>query len=134
MEADIRLEQIKSLPQGGEIQNGNTRNHQIITPTRGVGHLNRFQGRLLPYTNTGTFQEIFKISCPGSDIPIQSTTFQSVHGTLGVHCSSKGRGHGGRVVTLLPPTSEAGVRFPAWPQVGKLVVACCWSAVYSTEP
>ena len=42
------------------------------------------------------------------------------------------RGHGGRVVTLSPPTSEAGVRFPAWPQVGKLVVACRWSAVYST--
>ena len=32
-------------------------------------------------------------------------------------------GHGGRVVTLSPPTSEAGVRFPARPQVGKLVVA-----------
>ena len=33
------------------------------------------------------------------------------------------RGHGGRVVTLSPPTSEAGVWFPAWPQVGKLVFA-----------
>ena len=43
-------------------------------------------------------------------------------------------GHGGRVVTLSPPTSEAGVRFPARPQVRKLVVACRWSAVYSTEP
>ena len=43
-------------------------------------------------------------------------------------------GHGGRVVTHSPPTSEAGVRFPALPQVGKLVVACRWSAVYSTEP
>ena len=29
------------------------------------------------------------------------------------------RDHSGRVVTLSPPTSEAGVRFPAWPQVGK---------------
>ena len=45
-----------------------------------------------------------------------------------------GRGHGGRVVTLLPPTSEAGVRFPARPQVGNLVVACRWLAVYRTEP
>ena len=27
------------------------------------------------------------------------------------------------MVTLSPPTSEAGVRSPAWPQVGKLVVA-----------
>ena len=44
------------------------------------------------------------------------------------------RGHGGRVVTLSPPTSEAGVRSPARPQVGKLVVACRWWAVYSTEP
>ena len=43
-------------------------------------------------------------------------------------------GHGGRVVTLSPATSEAGVRFPARSQVGKLVVACRWSAVYSTEP
>ena len=43
-------------------------------------------------------------------------------------------GHSGRVVTLSPPTSEAGVRFPARPQVGKLVVACRWLAVYSTEP
>ena len=44
------------------------------------------------------------------------------------------RGHGGRVITLSPPTSEAGVRSPSWPEVGKLVVACRWSAVYSTEP
>ena len=44
------------------------------------------------------------------------------------------RGHGGRIVTLSPPNSEAGVPFPARPQVGKLVVACHWSAVYSTEP
>ena len=43
-------------------------------------------------------------------------------------------GHGGRVVTLSPPTSEAGVRSPARPQLGKLVLACRWSEVYSTEP
>ena len=48
--------------------------------------------------------------------------------------NSQIRGHGGRVVTLSPPTSEAGVRSPSWPEVGKLVVACRWSAVYSTEP
>ena len=44
------------------------------------------------------------------------------------------RGRGGRVVTLSPPTSEAGVRSPSRPYVGKLVLACRWSAVYSTEP
>ena len=44
------------------------------------------------------------------------------------------RGHSGRVVILLPPTSEARVRFPAQSQVGKLVLACYWLAVYSEEP
>ena len=55
-----------------------------------MSYLNRLQGCLLPYTNTGTVQEISEISCPGSDIPVQSTAFRSVHSTLGVHCSSKG--------------------------------------------
>ena len=58
-------------------------------PSKGVGYLYSFQGCLLPYTNTGTVQEISEISCPGSDIPIQSSAFQSVHSTLGVHCNNK---------------------------------------------
>ena len=37
-------------------------------------------------------------------------------------------------IPLVDSPSEAGVRSPARPQVGKLVVACRWSAVYSTEP
>ena len=36
-------------------------------------------------------------------------------------------GHGGRVLTLSPPTSEVGVWFPVLPQVGKLLVAGRWS-------
>ena len=43
-------------------------------------------------------------------------------------------GHAGRVVSLSPPISEIAVQFPARPQVGKLVVSCRWSTVYSTEP
>ena len=61
-----------------------------IPPTRGVGHLSRFQGRLRPYTNTGTVQEISEMSCSRSNIPIQSTALWSVHSTLGVLSSSKG--------------------------------------------
>ena len=82
--------QPESFPQGREIQDGNTGNHQDFPPTRGVGYLDRFQGRLLPYTNTGTIQEISEISCPWSDLPVQSPTFWSVHSTLGVYCDSKG--------------------------------------------
>ena len=85
MEAYTRSKQTKSFPQGGKIQNGDTGNHQDIPPTGGVGHLDRFQGRLLPYSNTGTVQEISEISCPGSDIPIQNSAFRSIHSTHGVH-------------------------------------------------
>ena len=55
-----------------------------------MGHLNRLQGCLLPYTNTGTVQEISEIPCRGSDVPIQGTALWSVHSTLGVHCGSQG--------------------------------------------
>ena len=41
--------------------------------------------------------------------------------------------HGGRLETLSPPISEAWVQFTALPQVGKMVVACHWLAVYSIE-
>ena len=42
-------------------------------------------------------------------------------------------GHGGPVVTHLPPTSKVGSSNPG-PFGGKSVVAYQWSAVYITEP
>ena len=70
-------------------KNGDTGNHKNLPPTRGVGYLYSFQGCLLPYTRTGTVQEISEISCPGSDIPIKSSAFRSVRSTFGVHCNNK---------------------------------------------
>ena len=67
--------------------------HQDLTPARGVGYLNRFQGCLLQHNNTGTIQEISEISHPESDIPVQGTAI--VHSTHGVHCGSKGGETGG---------------------------------------
>ena len=89
VETHTRFEQIESFPQDKKIQNGDTGNHQNVPPTRGVGDFDRFQRCLLPYTNTGTVQEISEISCPRADIPAQGTAFWSVHSTLGVHCDSK---------------------------------------------
>ena len=82
-------EQIESFPQGGEIQNGDTGNHQDLPSDGRVGHLNRLQRRLLPHTNTRTIQEIPEISCPGSDLPVQGSAFRFGYSTLGVHGSSK---------------------------------------------
>ena len=80
----------ESLPQGGELQDGDTGNHQNLSPTRGVGYVHRLQGRLLPHPYTGTVQEISQIPCPGSDIPVQGSTLWSVRSPHGIHCSDKG--------------------------------------------
>ena len=85
-----RSEQIESIPQGGKIQNGETRNHQNIPPTMEVGYLNRLQGRLLSYTNTGTVQEISEILYPGQAMAVQSPVIGTVHSSHGIHCNSKG--------------------------------------------
>ena len=44
-----------------KIQNGDTVNHQNLSPTGRMGHLHIFQGCLFPHTDTGTVQEISKI-------------------------------------------------------------------------
>ena len=64
--------------------------HQDLPPTRGVSYLNRFQGHLLPYTYTGTIQEIPEIPHPRSGIPVQGPAIWFVHSTHGVHCDTKG--------------------------------------------
>ena len=67
-----------------------TKNYQNLPPARGVGYFNRFQGCLLPYTNTGTVQEIHEISQPGQVISFQGTAIRTVHSSHGVHCDSQG--------------------------------------------
>ena len=68
--------------------------HQDLPPTRGVGYLNRFQGRLRPYTYTRTIQEIPEVSHPRSGTPVQGPAIRFVHSTHGVHCDTKGETDG----------------------------------------
>ena len=58
--------------------------HQDLPPTRGVGYLSGFQGRLLPYTYTGTIQEIPEISHPRSGIPVQGPALRFAHSKMEV--------------------------------------------------
>ena len=66
--------QSQQIPQGRKMQNGDTSNDLDILTVRGVGHVHRFQERLLPYTHTKPIKEISEISCSGQNIPVQSTT------------------------------------------------------------
>ena len=90
VEANLGPKQSEPFPQDRKIQDGDTGNHQDITPTGRVGNLHRLQGRLLPYSNTGTVQEILEISYPRPDLPVQSTAVRSVDSAHGVHYHSKG--------------------------------------------
>ena len=90
VETNLGSEQPEFLPQVGEIQNGDPGNHQDIPPTGRVDHLNRLQGCILPHPNTGTVQEISEISCPRTNLQVQSPTFRTFDSTTGVYCNSKG--------------------------------------------
>ena len=96
METHFGPKQSKSFPQDRKVQDGDTGNHEDISPTRRVGNLHRLQGRLLPHTDTGTFPEILEISHPGPDLPVQSTTIRSVDSAHGVHYHGKGGKADGR--------------------------------------
>ena len=90
VETDLGSEQSEFLPQVREIQDGDPGNHQDIPPTGRVDHLHRLQGCILPHPNTGTVQEISEISCPRTNLPIQSPPIRAFDSTTGIYCSSKG--------------------------------------------
>ena len=90
MEANPRFEQSEFFPQNRKIQDGDSGNHQDIPPTGGMGNLHRLQGRLFPHSDTGTVKEISEVSRPGTDLPIQSSPFRSIHSSHGVHYHSEG--------------------------------------------
>ena len=90
MEANTRFEQSKSLSQNREIQDGDSGNHQNLSPKRRVGNLHRLQGCIFPHPHTGTVKEIFEISRPGTDLSVQSSPLRPIHSSHGVHCHSKG--------------------------------------------
>ena len=87
METYLRPKQSESFPRDRKIQDGDTGNHQDISPKGRMGNLHRLQGRFLPHSDTGTVQEVPEISYPGSDLPVQSTAIRSV--SHGVHYYSK---------------------------------------------
>ena len=75
-------EHLEHLPKHRVVQNGDPRD---LPTARGMGHLHRLQGHILPYSNSQSVQEVHAFSHPGSVLPVQSSTLWSVHSTHGVH-------------------------------------------------
>ena len=78
-------EHLEHLPKHRVVQNGDPRDNKNLPAARGVGYLHRLQGRILPYTNSQSVQEVHAFSRPGSVLPVQSPTLWPVHSTHGVH-------------------------------------------------
>ena len=89
VETHLRPEQSESFPQDRKIQDGDTGNHQDLSPKGRMGNLHRLQGCLLPHPYAGTVLEVPEISFPGSDLPVQSTAIWSVDSSHGVYYYSQ---------------------------------------------
>ena len=95
METDSRPEHLEHLFEHRVIQDGDPRDNNNLPTDRGVGHIHRFQRRILPHTNSQSVQEVHAFSSPGSVLPVQSPSLWPFHSTHGVHSGDqRGQTHG----------------------------------------
>ena len=88
-------EHLEHLSEHRVVQIGDPRDNKGLPTGRGVGHLHRLQGHILPHTNSQSVQEVHAFSHPGAVLPVQGPTLWSVHSTHGVHsCGQRGQTDG----------------------------------------
>ena len=58
------------------------RDNKNLPTGRGVGHIHRFQRRILPHTHSQSVQEVHAFSSPGSILPVQSPTLWPIHSPM----------------------------------------------------
>ena len=85
VETDPRPEHLEHLFEHRDVQDGNPRDNKNLPPSRGVGHIHRFQRSILPHTNSQSVQEVHALSPPGSVLPVQNPSLWPVHSSHGVH-------------------------------------------------
>ena len=72
VETHPRPEHLEHLFKHRVVQDGDPRDHKNLPPSRGVGHIHRFQRCILPYTHSQSVQEVHAFSPPGSVLSVQS--------------------------------------------------------------
>ena len=85
VETHPRPEHLEHLFKHRVIQDGDPRDHKNLPPSRGVGHIHRFQRCILPYTHSQSVQEVHALSPPGSVLPVQSPSLWPFHSSHGLH-------------------------------------------------
>ena len=92
LETYLGPEHLEHLPKYRVIQNGDPGDNKNLPTDRGVDHLHRFQGGILPHINSQSVQEVHAFSPPGLVLPVQSSTLRPFHSTFGIHSGGQ-RGH-----------------------------------------
>ena len=90
METHTRPKSTELVPSISLLQDGNSRDHQALPLTRGVGHLAGFQRRLFSYPDQSKVAEVPKVPSQQPILPIHLPSFRPVDGSIGVHQGRQG--------------------------------------------
>ena len=95
MEAHSRSKSTEPVPCSGNVQDGNSGDHQTLPTTGGVGHFARFQRRLFSHSHKPQVAKISQVPHQRSDFSVHSTSLWPVDGSVGVHKGGqRGKTHG----------------------------------------
>ena len=90
VEASYRLKQAQYFSTRRKVQNGNSRVHQDLPDSRGVGIVDRSVGRLPAYPHPPKLKEIPKVLLQGSGVPIHLPPVRTGHSPPGLYNDRKG--------------------------------------------
>ena len=95
VEASNRLKQAQHFSTNRKVQNGNTRVHQDLPGSRGMGIINRSIGRLPSYPHLPKLKEIPKDLPQVSGVPVHLPSLRTGHSPPGLYHDRKGsQAHG----------------------------------------
>ena len=90
VEASHRLKQAQHFSTRRKVQNGNSRVHQDLPDSRGVGSVDRPVGRLPAYPHPPKLKEIPKVLLQGSGVPVHLPPVRTSHSPPGLYHDHKG--------------------------------------------
>ena len=79
VEASDRLKQAQHLPTCRKVQNGNTRVHQGLSDSRGMGVVDRFIRRLPSHPHPPKLKEVPKVLPQVAGVPVHLPSFRTGH-------------------------------------------------------
>ena len=90
VEASNRLKQAQRFSTGRKVQNGNSRVHQDLSDSRGMGIVNRPIGRLPSHPHPPKLKEIPKVLPQVTGVPVHLPSFLTSHSPPGLYNDRKG--------------------------------------------